>query len=92
MLNERIHDAHERLDPDGDFQLTVVCECALEQCDETIRMPPTQFEQLRMDVDQFAVIDGHVLHEVEDIVERHHGWMVVRKRGDAAREAARRLS
>ena len=91
-LNERIVDAGEQL-AGGDSQVVdILCECARDRCDDVIRMHVDQFEALRDDVDRFAVIEGHVLQNVEDVEEGHDGWVVVRKRGEAAREAARHLS
>ena len=87
-----IADAHDRIDPQGELPITIVCECAMDRCDEKIQLPVVAFEALREESIRFAVVDGHVLHDIEQAVEQHVGWMVVEKIGDAARGAADRLS
>ncbi len=92
LLNERIADAGERLGSDAADAVEILCECARDRCDDVIEIAHDQFERLREEVDCFAVVDGHVLHDVEHVIERHGSWLVVRKHGKAAEEAARRLS
>jgi hypothetical protein len=92
LLNERIAEVHDRIDPSDDLLLTIACECASSRCDDMIELEAATFDALRGELVRFAVVDGHVLHDVERVVEQHSGWMVVEKIGDAAREAAERLS
>lgn len=92
LLNERIVDAHDRIDPGRDQPLEIVCECARERCDARITLRSDMFDMLRGELVRFAVVDGHVLHDVEQVVEQHEGWMVVEKLGAAARGAVDRLA
>jgi hypothetical protein len=91
LLNERIADAQARMGEDGDG-LDMLCECALDECDERIHMDVDQFTRLRERDDRFAVNMGHVIVDVEHVVERHEGWLVVEKVGPAADAAAEELS
>ena len=43
---------------------------------------------MRGDETQFVVTPGHERPEVEDVVAEREGWVVVRKRGEAAAIAA----
>jgi hypothetical protein len=92
QLNERIVAAEQDATDGALEELVIVCECALEQCDRTIRLPEREYDRIRDRVDEFVVIDGHVLAEVETAVEQHDGWQVVHKRGPSADEAAKVLS
>lgn len=90
-LNERIADAQKQMAVALETPLTVLCECADATCEESIEITQEHFDVLRDDTIRFIVIDGHVLHEVEQVVQRGNGWMIVEKRGAAAREARRIL-
>lgn len=90
-LNERIVQGQEQIALQLDSPLTVLCECADPTCDETIELSIDQFESLREHDTRFIVIDGHVLRDVEDIVARGEEWILVEKRGEAAKEARRIL-
>lgn len=73
-VNEEIDDRSERA---GDVEY--VCECADTSCAETIRLTHAEYSGVRSDPDQYVVLPGHVKPDVEDVVERHEGWVVVRK-------------
>lgn len=91
-LNERIAAANERLSASsGDDVLSLVCECSMPQCEESIEVTAADFEQMREETTRFLVVDGHVLHEVENVVDRGEGWIMVEKHGVAAEEARRVL-
>ena len=90
-LNERIVAGQEQMALQLDTPITMLCECADETCNDTLQLSVEQFEALRDYDTRFMVVDGHVLHEVEDVIERGDDWTLVEKRGAAAREARRIL-
>jgi hypothetical protein len=49
-----------------------------------------QYEELRSDSTTFAVVCGHEISDVEEIIARHGSYFVVRKVADDAREVAER--
>lgn len=53
------------------------------------RLTPQAYEELRGDPTLFAIVPGHEQPDVEDVVERHDGYHVVRKRGGAPAQVAR---
>ncbi len=67
-----------------------LCECGYEDCRMTLELPPATYERLRDDPRRFAVVPGHELPEVEDVVERHTGYVVVEKRSEAGEAAEAR--
>ncbi len=89
LINERIADNAPDVTRTED-ELVLLCECAHESCNSTIGVDTVVFDRVRDDSRRFIVLDGHVLHEVEDIVERGPDWILVEKRGTAA-QAARRV-
>jgi len=68
--------------------MSLVCECGDEDCTLPIELTPDEYESVRADETQFALVPGHVRPEVEDVVSRQEGWVLVRKRGEAAEIAA----
>jgi hypothetical protein len=73
-------------DPSG--LLTFLCECGRLGCNRLIELTRAEYEAVRDDPRTFAIIDGHDITEVEDVVERHERYVVVRKRGAPEEEIA----
>ena len=90
----RFRDLNERLQAGGgaweghEGVLSLVCECGDEDCTMPIRLTPIEYESVRVQETQFAIVSGHVRPEVEDVVSEQEGWTLVRKRGEAAAIAA----
>ena len=57
-----------------------VCECGNLGCTETVAMTIAEYERVRSSFDRFLVVPGHEIESVEDVVERHDGYLVVVKR------------
>jgi hypothetical protein len=66
-------------DPSG--LLTFVCECGRLGCNKLIQLTRPEYEAIRAHSRRFAIIDGHEIPEVEDVVERAESHIVVEKRG-----------
>jgi hypothetical protein len=62
-----------------------VCECAFERCLVPVRLTIAQYEAVRESPTRFLVAagEGHVVPEVERVVERNENYWVVEKVGDA---------
>jgi predicted ThiF/HesA family dinucleotide-utilizing enzyme len=66
-----------------------VCECGNLGCTATVELTIAEYEMVRSSFDRFLVIPGHEIESVEDVVERHGGYLVVVKRdGQAVAMAA----
>jgi len=61
--------------------LTFVCECGRLGCNRLIELTRAEYETVRGDGRTFAVLDGHEIPDVEDVVARHERYIVVQKRG-----------
>jgi hypothetical protein len=70
--------------------LTFVCECGRLGCNKLIQLESGEYERVRAHPRTFAVIDGHEIPEVEDVVGRTERYLVVEKRGDPEAEIVER--
>jgi hypothetical protein len=75
-LNEQIRrverpSAHETLD--------AVCECADQSCFLHLSIPVAEYERLRRNPRRFAIAPGHEVAELETVVDRYDGYIVVEK-------------
>jgi hypothetical protein len=68
--------------------MVLVCECPDEGCVEQIEMTPREYERLRSDPALFALKPGHEVPDVEDVVRRENGYVVVAKTAGRATEIA----
>jgi len=66
-----------------------VCECGYFGCSTTIALSLPAYEAVRTDFDRFLVAPGHVIDEVDEVVERHPEHLVVVKRQGLPKEMAR---
>jgi predicted ThiF/HesA family dinucleotide-utilizing enzyme len=66
---------------DASGLLTFLCECGRLGCNKLMQLTRAEYEGVRADPRRFAVIDGHEIREVEDVVERTERYTVVEKRG-----------
>jgi hypothetical protein len=88
-VNERIEEVGEGLGL-GASELEFICECAHEGCTEHIQMTHSEYEAVRRVPTHFAVVAGHEIDGVEEIVERNARYVVVVKLG-AGGEMAMKL-
>jgi hypothetical protein len=87
QVNERIEDLNDSFNvllPVGDW----VCECADESCFQRMAMTVAEYEAVRAHPARFPVLPGHELLDVEAVVERHEGYVVVEKLGAGGTFAA----
>jgi hypothetical protein len=83
-VNERI----EELGPPS-TRLEFVCECTLDGCSKVIDVTRQEYEIVRSDANSFLVSPGHVVLEVEVVVEGTERFEVVQKVGAGKRIAER---
>jgi hypothetical protein len=63
------------------------CECARLDCSEVVELSVEAYERVRADPRRFVVRTGHELPDVEEVVDRGDGYVVVTKLGAAGDEA-----
>lgn len=79
--NERIAEIAERFDVD---HLEILCECAVVDCVDRIRLSQLDYERARCDGATFVLVSGHVDPAIERVVFRGDGYVLVEKIDDAA--------
>jgi hypothetical protein len=87
-VNERIRaisDTFGQKDATYDF----LCECSDPMCAERVSMTAAEYEYVRSEPTRFVVAKGHVLPEVESVIDRAKDHAVVEKEGAAADIAIR---
>ena len=68
----------------------IMCECGYTTCDERFSIAPEAYEELRRDPVLFAVVPGHEIPDVEEVVATNEVYAVVKKRpGEPASVAVR---
>lgn len=84
-LNERI----ETLATDSTLEgpMFFLCECGDGTCSQPLRLSVAEYERVRADSVRFVVAPGHEELVAERVVERHPGYLVVEKFGEAAEVA-----
>jgi hypothetical protein len=88
--NERLESLNEAFATLTDtFEVT--CECGDVKCLERFTVPIGEYERVRRDASLFLIVAGHDAPDVEDVVERHEEYMVVRKRPGVAQDVAERM-
>lgn len=89
-VNERLL---ELSDGFQDGSIEFVCECSQKDCTSTVTMTKEDYESVRARSTFFVVLSGHELLEVEKVIDRRNGWMIVQKttEGDYVVETDPRL-
>jgi hypothetical protein len=80
-VNERVE---EVVQPGPGEEIDFLCECGNAECTEKVTLTRGEYEQIRSDATQFAVVPGHEIPEIEEIVLRKDRHLVVRKHPEEA--------
>ena len=64
-----------------------LCECSDPTCSERVHATLAEYRQVREHSDRFIVVKGHVVKEIERVVESAHDHVVIEKEGEAGRVA-----
>jgi len=83
--NERIEERLGELTVE-DGRSPFLCECEDTACREVLRLTVEEYEAVRADPRRFIVAPGHPTTHAE-IVERHDGFLVIEKLGEAGETA-----
>lgn len=70
-----------------DSPVSFRCECARLGCNELIELSLREYERVRANPRRFILLPGHERLDVEKVVERNPGYVVVEKIEAAAEHA-----
>ena len=88
-VNERLQELAEGFAHTPE-KLDLICECGNASCASRIEMDPEEYQKVRSDSTTFAIVKGHAILDVEEIVERRAAYDVVRKTGSEAATVAKK--
>ena len=83
-VNERVDEVSATATLDS---IDFICECGNADCTEAIALTPSEYERVRADPLLFAVVPGHEIPDVEEVVSESKRFYVVRKHEGEARIA-----
>lgn len=85
----RVNEGIERGQWPGDERQPVGfrCECARLGCNALVEISVREYEHARDKPRRFVMLEGHETPAVETVVERRNGYVIVEKKGRAARQA-----
>jgi len=86
-FNEEIEEVYEGEPPSN--RLDIVCECALRMCERTIDITMAEYQDVRSDPRQFAIVPDHFIGDIERIVFENDRFAVVAKREGTPADVAR---
>jgi len=89
-VNENIERISATLEV-NDERLQILCECGVPTCLEQLDVAMADYERVRSEPTLFLIKPGHEHADLEEVVEEHDGYHVVRKRDSDAARVAREL-
>jgi hypothetical protein len=88
-VNERVSELAEGfIATEGRSLLEFVCECGQADCTQPLELTREEYESVRADPRRFLVAAGHVIPDIESVVEQREGYTVVKKRDGSPAEIA----
>jgi hypothetical protein len=84
---QRVNAIAEDHGPD-DHLYEYLCECPNADCTFHVHLAVREYESVRSDPTQFAVLPEHYTPEIEELVARNERFWIVKKTGDAGRYVA----
>lgn len=82
-INERIDERTEEIrdedDLEADAPVGFFCECSDLGCTARVPLAPSVFRRIHEDPEQFVLVPGHELLDIERVIDRADGYVVVRK-------------
>jgi hypothetical protein len=79
QINERVASWEEHQEAAPTDTIMFFCECGNLKCFERVCLTRPEYKALRTNPARFAVVPGHEVPDVEQVVERHAGYFLVEK-------------
>lgn len=78
-LFRQVNEAREESTSPDDLQLTAICECSDQACTGRITISAPEYRRIRDSESRYIVLPGHVIPELERVVEDRGTFQVVEK-------------
>jgi hypothetical protein len=62
-----------------DAPMALFCECSDLDCRDRVHVQPGRFDEIHADPEQFILVPGHEMLEVERVVDQESDYLIVRK-------------
>jgi hypothetical protein len=85
QVNETVEGAAQRAELQE--PITFLCECADGACAQHIQLSTQQYEHVRSAASHFVIRPSHYYPDIETVIERHIGYWIVQKSGEAEQVA-----
>ena len=82
-VNREIEQASQDAGEGPADHIEVLCECGREGCSDVLALTVAEYDQAHEQRDRFVVVPGHEDEEIERVVVRAGGYLVVDKVGEA---------
>lgn len=86
-INERTRLATDELHGAPQDECTIMCECAVAECEDMITLPVEAYERARSSAERFIIRPDHIIVATERAIELHDDFWIVEKVGPGARVA-----
>jgi hypothetical protein len=86
-VNERLEELNLTFAEVTD-RIEIVCECGDVECTQMISIRLSEYEEMRTDPTQFALVPGHDIAGVDIVLHHREGYDLVRKKAGDAADAA----
>ncbi|MDX6512388.1 MAG: hypothetical protein QOE36_1892 [Gaiellaceae bacterium] len=81
-INDEIQKIADRHGSDG-HRYEFFCECSDTECTERVQVTLAEYAHARDDPTRFLVVKGHVVREIEHVVESVRDHVIIEKHGEA---------
>jgi hypothetical protein len=62
--------------------ISFLCECGRLGCNQLIRLSRAEYEAVRGNPRRFAIVPGHDIPDIEDVVESYERYAVIEKHAE----------
>jgi hypothetical protein len=81
-INERLETDLRGLPHSPGERFSFVCECGLRECRDLVELSFEEYEAVRSDSRSFAILPGHEIDNVEDVIARTERFWTIRKKDE----------
>jgi hypothetical protein len=85
-VNDRIAEVSDRFELE---RVSAICECATAECTQRFELSRRDYDAVRSRSLQYVVVPGHERPDIERVIGRGAGYLIIEKIGEGAEVAAK---